>query len=149
MPELISSHLVWLGPPWSVSTATALVVLGAIGLALGASFTVDGAVRIADRFNISPGIVGLTLVAMGTSAPEFAVSLTAALDGNSDIAVSNVIGSNIFNLGFILGGVALIRPLATDGKVVWRDGSVLVLSSLAVWALSGKLRGFQHGENRT
>jgi cation:H+ antiporter len=74
---------------------------------------------------------------VGTSAPEFAVSLTAALDEGSSMAISNVLGSNIFNLGFILGGVAIFRPVATGSRVVWRDGTVLLISSLAVWLLFG------------
>jgi cation:H+ antiporter len=137
LPELIQSQLPWLSPPWSVPAAAAVVALSAMALAFGAHWTVEASVQIAERLRISPQVIGLTLVAMGTSAPEFAVSLSAALGEGSSIAISNVVGSNIFNLAFILGGVALFRPLATGPAVVWRDGTVLVLSSLAVWLLFG------------
>lgn len=137
MPELIQSQIPWLSPPWTIPSATLIVALSALALAFGADRTVNASVRVAERLRISPQIIGLTLVAMGTSAPEFAVSLTAALDDGSSMAVSNVLGSNIFNLGFILGGVAVFRPIATDSRVVWRDGTVLLASSLAVWLLFG------------
>ena len=137
MPELIQSQFTWLTPPWSIPAAMAIVTLSAVALAFGADWTVGASVRVAERLRIPPHIIGLTLVAMGTSAPEFAVSLTAAVDEGSSIAISNVVGSNIFNLGFILGGVVLLRPITTEPGVVWRDGSVLLLSSLAVWLLFG------------
>ncbi len=70
--------------------------------------------------------VGLTIVAFGTSAPELAVSISAAFQGHSDISVSNVVGSNIFNLGFILGGVALFKTIKTNRKLVYRDGLFLL-----------------------
>jgi len=137
VPELIQSQLPWLGPPWSIPAATLIVALSAAVLAFGADRTVDASVRIAERLRISPQVIGLTLVAIGTSAPEFAVSLTAAVEESSSIAISNVVGSNIFNIGFILGGVALFRPLLIDPGAVWRDGTVLVLSAVAVWLLFG------------
>jgi len=137
MPEFLQTHIPWLASPWSIWTASAIIAVSAVVLAYGADWTVDSAVAIADRFRISPHVIGLTLVAAGTSAPEFAVSLTAALGDNSDIAISNVVGSNIFNLGFILGGVALVRPLATDAGAVWRDGLVLFLAAVSVWVLFG------------
>ena len=137
MPELITSALAWLAPPWSLGMAGLVVAAAAAALAFGADWTVESSVTIADRLGISPRVVGLTFVAMGTSAPEFAVSVTAATQGASDMAISNVIGSNIFNLGFILGGVAMLRPLDTDATTVWRDGVVLILSAIAVWVLFG------------
>ena len=137
MPEIIQSQIPWLGPPWSIPAATAVIAISAAFLTLGADWTVESSVQIAHRLRISPRLIGLTLVAIGTSAPEFAVSITAAVEEGSSIAISNVIGSNIFNLGFILGGVALVSPLGTDGRVVWRDGAVLLLSALAVWLLFG------------
>jgi cation:H+ antiporter len=81
-------------------------------------------------------VIGLTIVAMGTSAPEFAVTINAALRGLPDISVSNVVGSNIFNLGFILGGCAAIREIKTTPSLVWRDGVFLLcVSSLLVFML--------------
>jgi cation:H+ antiporter len=73
--------------------------------------------------------IGLTIVAMGTSAPEFAVTINAAIRGLPNISVSNVVGSNIFNLGFILGGVATIRSITTTPTLVWRDGLFLLVVS--------------------
>ncbi len=137
MPELIQSQIPWLSPPWTIPSAILILALSALALAFGADRTVNASVRVAQRLRISPQIIGLTVVAMGTSAPEFAVSLTAALDEGSSMAISNVLGSNIFNLGFILGGVAIFRPVATGSRVVWRDGTVLLISSLAVWLLFG------------
>ena len=137
MPEIIQSLVPWLGPPWSLPAASIVIVVSAAFLALGAGWTVDASVEVAERLGISPRLVGLTLVAMGTSAPEFAVSITAAVEEGSTMAISNVVGSNIFNLGFILGGVAIVSPLATDGRAVWRDGTVLLMSAVAVWLLFG------------
>lgn len=137
MPELLQSQIPWLTPPWSIPGAILIVMASAVVLAYGAEWTVDASVRIANRLGIPPRVIGLTLVAAGTSAPEFAVSITAAAEGSGDIAISNVVGSNIFNLGFILGGIALIRPLSIDRVMVWRDGTVLLLSSVAVWLLFG------------
>lgn len=110
---------------WAIPAA----VLSAGLLWKGSEWVVDSAVRIANRFNMSDMAIGLTIVAIGTSAPEFAVTINAALRGLPDISVSNVIGSNIFNLGFILGGCAAIRPIATTPAIVWRDGIFLLAVS--------------------
>ena len=80
-------------------------------------------------------IIGLTIVSLGTSAPEFAVSALAALKGHGNISAGNVVGSNIFNLGFILGGVALVRPISTSSTIVKRDGSVLVFTTFLLLLL--------------
>ena len=89
-----------------------LSFLGGLALlVVGAELLVRGASRLAVSFGISPLVVGLTVVAFGTSSPEFAVSLGSALGGDADIALGNVIGSNIFNVLFILGVSALIVPL--------------------------------------
>jgi cation:H+ antiporter len=96
----------------------------------GAVWVVESASRIAKKLGVSELVIGLTVVAFGTSAPEFAVTLTAALKGQADISVGNVVGSNIFNLGFILGGVAAIKPILTSKKLVFRDGMLLVGTAL-------------------
>jgi len=102
----------------------------------GADYFVDSAANIARSFNISELVIGLTLVGMGTSAPEFAVSVGAALSDKADISVSNIVGSNIFNLGFILGGCAAIRPMVASPKMVYRDGLYLVgISALLVFLI--------------
>jgi cation:H+ antiporter len=95
----------------------------------GAVWVVDSASSIAGRLGISEIVIGLTVVAFGTSAPEFAVTLLAAIRDQADISVGNIVGSNIFNLGFILGGVAIVRSINTSGKLVFRDGVILLVSS--------------------
>ncbi|MEM6531639.1 MAG: calcium/sodium antiporter [Myxococcota bacterium] len=107
---------------------SALVVVSIFLLWKGADFFVDSAVRVAKRFNISDLVIGLTLVAFGTSAPEFAVSIGAALTGRASMSIGNVIGSNVFNLGIILGSCAAIRAIPTTEKLVNRDGVFLVFS---------------------
>lgn len=87
------------------------ILAGLVGLAVGGEFLVRGAVAVALRLHITPAVVGLTVVAAGTSMPELVVSVMASLRGNPDVAIGNVLGSNIFNLGFVLGTCALIVPL--------------------------------------
>ena len=103
-----------------------LLVVAIFLLWKGADRLVESATVIAWSFGISDLVIGLTVVAMGTSAPEFAVTVSAALKGHANISVANVVGSNIFNLGFILGGVALFRSLAVQRRLVYRDGAVLI-----------------------
>lgn len=104
-----------------------LIIAGCIlGLWLGAVWVVESATRVARKLGMSDLIIGLTVVAIGTSAPEFAVTAVAALEGQSDISVGNVVGSNIFNLGFILGGLALFRGVSTSRRLVFRDGGMLI-----------------------
>lgn len=88
-----------------------LLIVGLALVVLGADFLVDGASSIAKKFGVSDFVIGLTIVGMGTSAPEMVVSLIGALQGNGDIAIGNVIGSNIFNVFMILGATALILPM--------------------------------------
>ncbi|MDX5362877.1 MAG: calcium/sodium antiporter [Pseudazoarcus pumilus] len=103
---------------------------GLVCLVLGAELLVCGAARLAAGFGVSPLVVGLTIVAMGTSSPELAVSIGAALDGESGIAVGNVVGSNIFNVLFILGVSALIIPLAVSTQVVRQEVPIMIGASL-------------------
>ena len=130
------------GPhPPKMLTHILLFALSALLLWFGAVWVVDSAAAIARKFNISELIIGLTVVAMGTSAPEFMVTATAALKGLPDISLSNIIGSNIFNLGIILGILAVIRPLETNKTMLWRDGALLfcVTALISVLALSHTL----------
>ncbi|GIK58423.1 MAG: sodium:calcium antiporter [Chloroflexota bacterium] len=108
----------------------AIIIICVIVLAYGANILVESAARIARRIGLSELVIGLTIVAMGTSAPEFAVTIAAALQGESDISVGNVVGSNIFNLGFILGSVVAVRAIATSPKLVYRDGMMLIGTTL-------------------
>ena len=110
-----------------------LVLVSIIMLWKGADWMVDSAAEIAHTFHISDLIIGLTVVAFGTSAPEFAVTISAAFSGQSEISIGNVIGSNIFNLGFILGGTAVIRPISTSPKLFNRDGLFLLISTAIIY----------------
>ena len=107
-----------------------IIVLCIAGLWIGGSWIVESAARIARKVGMSELVIGLTIVAIGTSAPEFAVTIAAALSGSADISVGNVVGSNIFNLGFILGGVALVAGIPTTRKLVTRDGGMLIATTL-------------------
>ncbi|RME84162.1 MAG: sodium:calcium antiporter [Planctomycetota bacterium] len=106
------------------------ILASTLAVAWGASWLVDSAAKIAKKFEISELVIGLTVVAFGTSAPEFAVSITAALKDYGDISVGNIVGSNIFNLGFILGGCALIVPIQSSPLAVKRDGFFLLMGTI-------------------
>ena len=100
-----------------------------------ADLLVDGAVALAERLGISPLIIGLTIVAMGTSAPEVAASITAALGGSGDIALGNVYGSNIANLALVGGTCALIRPLTVKLRVQRRELPVMLIVALILYPM--------------
>jgi cation:H+ antiporter len=118
-----------------------LFIAGLAALVIGAELLVRGASKAALSFGISPLVVGLTVVAFGTSAPEAAVSLGAVLTERSDMAVGNVVGSNIFNVLFILGLSAIIAPLAVSTQIVRQEVPVVIGASvlLLVLALDGSL----------
>ncbi|MBD3223493.1 MAG: calcium/sodium antiporter [Caldithrix sp.] len=103
-----------------------ILISSVFALWWGAVWVVESASRIAHRIGVSELVIGLTVVAFGTSAPEFAVTLTAAFRDQADISVGNVVGSNIFNLGFIMGGVAFLRSIVTSKRLVFRDGFILI-----------------------
>jgi len=112
-----------------------------VGLVAGAELLVRGASKLALSFGLSPLVVGLTVVAFGTSAPEVAVSVGAALSGQTDLAVGNVVGSNIFNVLFILGLSALITPLLVDRQLIRQEVPIMIGVSvlLLVMALDGQV----------
>ena len=118
-----------------------MLVLGLIVLTIGAELLVRSASRLAISFGISPLIVGLTVVAFGTSAPELVVSIQSSLQGQSDVALGNVVGSNILNVLLILGLSALIIPLRVSQQLIRFDVPVMIAVSLLVFAISvdGKL----------
>lgn len=91
-----------------------MIVLGIIGIVAGGQFVVNGATDIAEKFGLSENLIGLTIVAIGTSLPELVTSIVAAKKGESDIAMGNVIGSNIFNIFFVLGASAAIHPITVN-----------------------------------
>lgn len=105
-----------------------LVSIAVIGK--GAAWLVDAAVIVAKRLGVSELVIGLTIVALGTSAPEFGVTILAAIRGMGDISVGNIVGSNIFNLGFILGGTAMVHSLKTSGIIIKRDGFFLLFGAI-------------------
>lgn len=104
-------------------------VLGIVLIIGGANSLTDGAAALARRMGLSPLMVGLTVVAFGTSAPEFVVSLTSALKGSADIAIGNVVGSNIFNILAIVGITALVTPLSITASTVRKEIPMLILAS--------------------
>ncbi|MEK0360880.1 calcium/sodium antiporter [Pseudomonas sp. CBC3] len=114
----------------------AYLIGGLILLVLGAEALVRGAAQLAARFGISPLIIGLTVVAFGTSAPETAVSVQAALNGSGDIAVGNVIGSNIANILLILGLSALVAPLLVSRQLVRLDVPIMIGAGILTFALA-------------
>ncbi|NBC33710.1 MAG: calcium/sodium antiporter [Alphaproteobacteria bacterium] len=107
-----------------------MLLAGLVLLAVGGDALVRGAVAVARRFAISPLVIGLTLVGFGTSMPELVTSVHATLSGAPDIAVGNVVGSNIANILLILGLAALLAPIACDRRAFRRDGPVLAVSQL-------------------
>jgi cation:H+ antiporter len=106
------------------------LILGFIILILGGNFLVKGSILIAFRYNISMVVVGLTVVSFATSAPELIVSIYAALSGYSDIAIGNVIGSNIANLSLVIGFTASIFPLSFDKRLCFFDLPVMIFASV-------------------
>ena len=127
--------------------AVLLFILGLLFLITGAEALVRGASRIAAKLSISPLVIGLTVVAFGTSSPELAVSIKSALAGQAGIALGNVIGSNIFNVLFILGVSALIMPLTVARQLIRFDVPLMIVLSIVVLVLSldqnlGRIDGF-------
>ena len=132
-----------------------LILGGGIVLLLGGGeWLVRGAVTMAVRFGVAPLLIGLTVVAFGTSAPELAFNLIAALRGNTELSFGNVVGSNIANVGLVLGAAALIRPMRVNASVVQRELPIMILITLfalgvALWPYpEGGLMGAGEGFGR-
>jgi len=115
-----------------------IILLCCVALGKGAAWLVDSAARIAKHMGISELVIGLTVVAFGTSAPEFAATITATIQGHSEISIGNVVGSNIFNIGFILGGCAVISTIKTKEALVYRDGLILIVITGVLLAALGQ-----------
>ena len=124
-----------------------LLFIGGVGvLYFGAEWLVRGSARLASSLGVSPIVLGLTVVSMGTSAPELVVSVVAAVGGHGDLAIGNVMGSNLANIGLVLGLSAIMRPLNVSGRVVTREVPVmLIITALllpVIWDLRiGRLEG--------
>ena len=127
LPAFVSNHTFFL-----------IVILGFAIILLwkGAELLVDAACSIATRLAISPLVIGLSIVAIGTSAPEFAVSIQAALEDNPEIAIGNIFGSNIFNLGFILGLGAIFGKITTNRQTVYVAGGFLIFCASLLYLFS-------------
>jgi cation:H+ antiporter len=121
--------------PASALVSTLWVIGGLVALMVGARFLVDGAVNIARGYGISEAFIGLTIVAVGTSLPELATSLIAAFRRQSEIAIGNIVGSNIFNVLGILGVTALIAPIPVASRFLTFDLPVMIAVSLVLTAL--------------
>lgn len=115
--------------------ATIWVVVGLVCLIGGSTLFVNGATDVAAALGISEAVIGLTVVAGGTSLPELATSIVSARKGNSGIAIGNVLGSNVFNILFILGVTGLVKPMQLEG-ITLNDLSVMVISMIMIWFFS-------------
>ena len=113
-----------------------LLIVGFVLLIKGADFFVDGSSSIAKLLKIPSVVIGLTIVAMGTSAPEAAVSISAGIQGSNEIAISNVVGSNIFNMLVVVGACALIKPMPLDKTIIKRDFPVNIVACVIMFVLA-------------
>lgn len=112
------------------------LVIGFVLLVKGADLFVDGSSSVAKKFHIPSVVIGLTIVAFGTSAPELAVSMSAALKGSNDIALGNVVGSNIFNTLVVLGASAALTPIAVEKGIIKKDYPLSILAAVLLAVLS-------------
>lgn len=112
-----------------------LLIVGLVLILGGANYLTDGAAAIARKFGLSDLIVGLTIVAFGTSAPELTISVMSAVEGNTGMAIGNVVGSNIFNTLLIIGAVALARPIHIGKGIMINEIPLVILASVAILAM--------------
>ncbi len=135
-PEPIQAEFAEATPrrPRPMAVDVLLIGIGLLTLVAGAHLLVGAAVDLARAWRVSEAVIGLTIVALGTSLPEFATSVVATLKGEGDIAVGNVIGSNIFNLLGILGTTALVRPLSLGG-IAWLDLGAMLAAAILLLPL--------------
>lgn len=118
---------------YSPTRSILMIIVGLAGLTIGGKWVVDGAISIAQGLGASEALIGLTIVAVGTSLPELATSAMAAYKKNADIAVGNIVGSNIFNIFWILGISAIIKPLPLDSKL-FTDIVVTIIATILLFA---------------
>ncbi len=122
-----------LGLPTYPSTITWFILLGVIALPLGADLVVEGGVGLAGNWGVSEAVIGLSLIAIGTSLPELSTTVVAALHKSSDVAIGNVIGSNLFNILAILGVTALLTDIPVDEQFIRFDLWVMFASAIVLW----------------
>lgn len=108
------------------------LILGLVLILVGANALTDGASSLAKRWGMSDLVVGLTIVAFGTSAPELVISVMSAVDGNAGLAIGNVVGSNIFNVCAIIGITSLVRPMRISKSILTTDIPLVILSALVL-----------------
>jgi cation:H+ antiporter len=113
----------------STNKSIIFVVIGLVGLALGAEATVRGAVVIGERFGLSKAVIGLTIIAVGTSLPELATSVAASIKGQDDISVGNLVGSNIFNTLLVVGAAGVVRPFEIVRRLAGTDYWIMIAVS--------------------
>jgi len=112
------------------------VVIGLAGLALGADLAVRGAIVIGERIGLSQAVIGLTIIAVGTSLPELATSLVAVIKGQHDISIGNLVGSNIFNTLLVVGTAGLVRPFSIGDRLIGLDYCIMIIVSVAFLAMA-------------
>lgn len=112
------------------------LIIGFLILIKGADFLVDGAVSVAAKYKVAPIVIGLTIVAFGTSAPELAVNVFSSLEGNTSLALGNVLGSNILNILLILGISSIIYPLTTKQNTVWKEIPFSLLAAVTIFVMA-------------
>lgn len=137
-----------LGLPTYPSTITIFIVLGVISLPLGADLVVEGGVGLASSWGVSEAVIGLSLIALGTSLPELSTTVVAALHKSSDVAIGNVVGSNLFNILAILGITALLTDIPVDPSFLRFDLWVMFGASIVLWIfvlLKGTIGRFTGG----
>ncbi len=128
--------------------ATIKLVIGCVGVFIGAKLLVDSAVEIASTFNISQTVIGSTLIAFGTSVPELAVSMTAILRKYEEISIGNIIGSNIFNILWVIGAAALVSDLVVDSMLLYTNIPIMLLVALLLiifMSAQNRLRRWEGG----
>ncbi len=120
------------GLPDKVGLSVFFIIFGIIGLALGGNLIVDNAIKIAGYLNVSETIIGLTIVAIGTSLPELATVIIASRNGHSEVAIGNVLGSNVFNIFAVMGAAALAGPVIVEDKLLVFDVWVMLAATIAL-----------------
>lgn len=130
------SEATGLAPMQDLLISSCVILLGLVGLIIGGDLLVRGASKLAAAARISPLVIGITVVSFGTSAPELAVTVQAAIAGSPELAVGNVVGSNIANVLLILGAAALIAPLAVQSRIVKVDLPMIFGAALAFWLMA-------------
>ena len=136
------------GQPVALSMALKMMVLGLFAIVMGGDYVVNNACIIAENFGMSEHFIGLTIIAIGTSLPELVTSVIAARKGESDIALGNVIGSNVFNIAFVLGSSATISPITVNIISVY-DVLILLFVSLLSWYFAKTQKRFSRWEGLT